>query len=118
MKILARVQDSSLQEAVAGAASELSAELIVVLGESGVGEQQLLDGLRSHPALLLVEAGVATSLKRLREETRARSTALVVACASADEVQRAVDARADEWLLLPVKPDELVGRLSTISAWP
>ena len=112
MKILARVQDSSLQEAVAGAASELSAELIVVLGESGVGEQQLLDGLRSHPALLLVEAGVATSLKRLREETRARSTALVVACASADEVQRAVDARADEWLLLPVKPDELVGRLN------
>ena len=56
MKILARVQDPSLQEAVTSAASELSAELIVVLGDNGTAEEQLLDGLRSHPAILLVEA--------------------------------------------------------------
>jgi EAL domain-containing protein (putative c-di-GMP-specific phosphodiesterase class I)/GGDEF domain-containing protein len=112
VKILARVQEPSLQEAVTSAASELSAELILVRGENGTGDQQLLDGLRSHPAILLVEAGVGGSLKRLREETRGRGTALVVACASADEVQRAVDSRADEWLLLPVKAEELVGRLN------
>ena len=112
MKILARVQEPSLEEAVATAASELSAELMLVRGDNGGGEQQLLDGLRSHPAILVVEAALAGSMKRLREETRARGTALVVACSSPEEMQRAVDARADEWLLLPVAASELVGRLN------
>ncbi|HEX6069926.1 MAG TPA: hypothetical protein VFZ18_08880, partial [Longimicrobiaceae bacterium] len=111
MKILARVQEPALLEAVTNASAELSAELIVVGGTNGPGEQQLLDALRSHPGVLFVELGLTHSLKRLREETRARSTALVVACADAGEVQQAVDARVDEWLLLPCATGELTGRL-------
>src|SRR5690606_33081540 len=100
VKILARVQEPPLLEALTSAASEMSAELIVVGGPNGdSGEQQLLDALRSHPAIVFVEAGIAGSLKRLREETRARSSALVVACATPEEVQQAVDARVDEWVL-------------------
>src|SRR5690606_14623252 len=63
VKILARVQEPSLEEAVASAATEMSAELIMVRGADGAsGEQQLLDGLRSHPGILIVEAGVGGSL--------------------------------------------------------
>ena len=110
MKILARVQDPALQETLSAASAELSAELLVVGGAEG-GEQQLLDALRSHPGVLFVEVGLAGSLKRLREETRARGTALVAACANADEVQLAVDSRVDEWMLTSCIAEELLGRL-------
>ncbi|HEX6924957.1 MAG TPA: EAL domain-containing protein [Longimicrobiaceae bacterium] len=113
MKILARVQEPTLQEAVTGAAAQLSAELIVVGGANGgSSEQQLLDGLRTHPDIVLVEASLTGSLKRLREETRARGAALVAACVSGEEVREAIEARTDEWILLPATVDEVVGRLN------
>jgi EAL domain-containing protein (putative c-di-GMP-specific phosphodiesterase class I) len=112
VKILARAQEPSLLEAIATAATELSAELIVVAGTDGEpGEQQLLDALRSHPGVLFVEVALAGSLKRLREETRARSTSLVAACADDEEIQQALDAHVDEWLLTSTEVPELVGRI-------
>src|SRR5690606_16944057 len=112
VKILARVQDGTLQEAVAEAAPQLSAELLTVSGGNGrSSEQQLVDGLRSHPAVVIVEAAATVSLRRLREETRARGVALVVVCASSDEVRDAVEVRVDEWMMLPVTANELVGRI-------
>jgi EAL domain-containing protein (putative c-di-GMP-specific phosphodiesterase class I)/GGDEF domain-containing protein len=112
VRILARVQDPGLLEGVAAAAVSLNAELITVGSTAGaVGDQQLLDALRSHPCVLFIEVGLAGSLKRLRDETRARSTAMVVACADTAEIKRASDVRVDEWVLFPVTTEELESRL-------
>jgi EAL domain-containing protein (putative c-di-GMP-specific phosphodiesterase class I)/GGDEF domain-containing protein len=111
VKILARVQDGELLEMVTAAANELGAELIVISGEAQASEQQLFDALRTHPGLLFMEAGMTVALARLRKETLARGTGLVVACATAKEVQRVVEAGADEWLLVPTSTSEIASRL-------
>jgi EAL domain-containing protein (putative c-di-GMP-specific phosphodiesterase class I)/GGDEF domain-containing protein len=114
VKILARVQHPELHESVAAACNELGAELIVVGGEEGhSGDRQLLDALRSHPSLLFLEAGLTDSLKKWRAETRMRSAALVVACDGPAEVDRAMEAQVDEWVLPGVGAAELEGRLQS-----
>jgi EAL domain-containing protein (putative c-di-GMP-specific phosphodiesterase class I)/GGDEF domain-containing protein len=47
----------------------------------------------------------------LRAETRARGAALLVACDTEEEVERAIDAQADEWVLVPTTTAELSGRI-------
>ncbi len=112
MKILARMQHPELREAVAAACEALGAELIVVGGGEGDdGDRQLLDALRSHPALLFFEARLGDSLKKWRAETKVRGAALLVACEGPEEVERAVDAQADEWVLVGGSAAELEGRL-------
>jgi EAL domain-containing protein (putative c-di-GMP-specific phosphodiesterase class I)/GGDEF domain-containing protein len=108
VKILARVKDPTLLEEVTDAANRMGAELMV-LGVNGGsdGEQQLVDALRSHPLLLFVDADGVRSLRRLRQEARARGSVLVAACSSPEEVERAVDARVDEWVLTPTTSREL-----------
>src|SRR5690606_24653041 len=117
VKILARVQDPELPAAVSAACSELDAELILVGGGEGeVWDRQLLDALRSHPALLVLEARLTGPLKPWRTETRTRNTALVVACEGPAEVELAVGAEADEWVLLPASAAELRGRFQSALA--
>lgn len=114
MKILARVQTPRLQEAVEGAVASLGAELLSIGGPNGGDrEQQLVDGLRSHPTLIVVEAELVGSLRRLREETQARGVALVVLCATAEEVKDAIEVGVDEWLTTAASEEELVGRLTS-----
>ena len=110
MKILARVKEPDLLEAVTAAANQLGAELILVGGASGGSDQQLFDALRTHPTMLFVEAGAGDNLARLRAETRARGIGLVAACTSQREVQRVLEVGADEWLLLPTTVSELTSR--------
>ena len=110
MKILARVKDPGLLEDVTAAATELGAELIVVGSGPAGGDQQLFDALRTHPNLLFVEAAGGDNLGRLRGETRARGTGLVVACQSQRELQRVLEVGVDEWLLLPTTVAEVVSR--------
>jgi EAL domain-containing protein (putative c-di-GMP-specific phosphodiesterase class I)/GGDEF domain-containing protein len=111
VKILARASDPGLLEQVTAAAAELEAELIVIGGDGSSGEQQLLDALRTHPSLLLLEAGANSALPRVRDETRTRGTGLVVVCREPAEVEQAMQAGADEWLLLPTSVPELAARL-------
>lgn len=109
MKILARVQNPSLLEEVTTAAASLGAELIVISGATN-GEAQLFDALRTHPALLFIEASLTQSLPRLAVETRARGTGLVVACETSRDVERVVEVGVDEWLLLPATLSEITSR--------
>jgi EAL domain-containing protein (putative c-di-GMP-specific phosphodiesterase class I)/GGDEF domain-containing protein len=111
VRILAQLANGELQEALTAAAAEVDAELLIVgAGGNGAGDTRLDDALRSHPDLLFVEAS-APGLRTLRDDTRSRGAALIVACRDAGEVERAVAAAADEWLLLPVTAAELVGRV-------
>ncbi len=110
MKIVARVHDAGLQSALEEAAGVLGADVIRVGGGSAANGDQLTAALRTHPDLLLVEASLAPDLPELRQETDARGTALIVACAGAEEAARAVEERADEWFLLPTGSPEIVAR--------
>ncbi|HUE96147.1 MAG TPA: EAL domain-containing protein [Longimicrobiaceae bacterium] len=111
MKIVARVQDDQLQSAISQAAAETGAELIVIGGEEGINGEQLIDALRSHPDVVVVESELVDSLRELRVEARARKAAMLVACRDETEILKAVRAQIDEWFLLPTTPVELVGRL-------
>jgi EAL domain-containing protein (putative c-di-GMP-specific phosphodiesterase class I)/GGDEF domain-containing protein len=116
VRILARVQNPELLETVTAAAAGMDAELITVSCPPGnAGDQQLLDALRSHPGVLIVEVALVGSLKRLRGEVRARNAGMVAACSNAKEVDRAVDADVDEWVLLPVNATELENRFRSAS---
>lgn len=113
MKILARVQTPRIRETVEDAAASIGAELLSIAGPNGgTGEQQLVDGLRSHPAVIIAESELVGSLRRLREETQARGVALIIICATADEVKDAVEVGVDEWATSSLTTDELVGRLT------
>ncbi len=113
MRIVARVERTELHEPLAAAAAHLGADLRM-LGPGNNGGDRLLDALRARPALLLIDDTVADTeetLESLRTEARARGTALVYACASEEEITRALQAGVDEWFLLPVNPAELAARL-------
>ncbi|MEX0912331.1 MAG: hypothetical protein WD031_02795, partial [Gemmatimonadota bacterium] len=111
MKIVARVQDAALQEAVTEAAEELEAEVILIGGSEGTNGGQLTDALRTHPDLLIVEATLLSSLADLRVESRARGVALVVACQDAAQAIEAAGLQVEEWLLLPTSTPEMLGRI-------
>ncbi len=112
MKIVARLQDPDLLALASSAADDLESDLIEVPGAEGESapERQLVDALRSHPSLLFLEADLSANLADLRNETRARDTALVIACKTSSEVESAVKAEADEWLLLPTTVKEVASR--------
>jgi EAL domain-containing protein (putative c-di-GMP-specific phosphodiesterase class I)/GGDEF domain-containing protein len=111
LRIVAAVQDDDLREALAEVAALLDAELMTLA--PGLNDQdrtsRLRDGLRTHPDLVFLEAA-DDEVKSLRIEARARGSALVIACASADDAIRGVAAGADEWVLLPTTADELAVR--------
>jgi EAL domain-containing protein (putative c-di-GMP-specific phosphodiesterase class I)/GGDEF domain-containing protein len=109
VKILARVQDPGLVEETTATANALGAELIVIGGGTNA-DRQLLDALRTHPSLLLIETGLTENLRRLRSETRARGTGLVAACVNQRQVENAIVAGVDEWVLLPTTVAELSSR--------
>lgn len=113
MRILARVTEAEFRDVVNGAASELDAELTVIgaNGSPASDQQHLLNALRTHPNVLLVEVDANSALPQLRQEARARSAALVLAYPSSEEAMRTADG--DEWLLLPTTPGEVVGRVRT-----
>ncbi|MDB4950315.1 MAG: hypothetical protein JWM27_2964 [Gemmatimonadetes bacterium] len=108
MRILASVTDGGLETALAGAAERLEAELIVLPG-GGAGEP-LLEGLRNHPDLFVVQSPDGR-LEALRGESSARGIGMVVACAGEAEAHAAVRAGADEWLLVGAGAEEVAARL-------
>jgi EAL domain-containing protein (putative c-di-GMP-specific phosphodiesterase class I)/GGDEF domain-containing protein len=114
VKIVAQVSSAELQEAVAAAVTELGAELILIANGDGNGTgpgDQLLDALRSHPDVVIVESCGAESLRRVNVEAHARGTALLVACEHLEEAIEIAEMGVDEWLMLPTTTRELVARL-------
>jgi EAL domain-containing protein (putative c-di-GMP-specific phosphodiesterase class I)/GGDEF domain-containing protein len=109
VKLVVRLQGADLLASVTAAAAEGGAELIVIGGEPEEGERQLLDALRSHPDLAVLEAS-GGDLIRWRAETHARGTALVLASANEEESLQAAAVGADEWVSSSATPGELMTR--------
>ena len=113
MRIAGYVGDEALKEALTRAAARQGAELTVLDAPSvpPAGEDiQLSALLRTHPEVAVVEMRPGI-LPRLREETRARGTCLIVACRTEEEAKAAVQAGADDWLFLPTGEAEVYARL-------
>jgi EAL domain-containing protein (putative c-di-GMP-specific phosphodiesterase class I)/GGDEF domain-containing protein len=110
VKIVARVDDPELQAATAAAGAELGADLILIRGGDVTDREQLTDGLRTHPTVVFVQFERADLLRELRAESRARGTALLVACRDEREVVRAITAGADDWVTMGVGAEELANR--------
>jgi EAL domain-containing protein (putative c-di-GMP-specific phosphodiesterase class I)/GGDEF domain-containing protein len=108
LRIVAAVRDEELRSALTEGASMLGAEVMSVGGgaETRVPGAQVRDALRTHPDILFVE-GCDADVQSLRADTRARSTALVIACTSQEEAIQGVALGADEWVLLPTNAAEL-----------
>ena len=118
MRIAGYVGDEALKEALTRAAARQGAELTVLDAPAvpPAGEDiQLSALLRTHPEVAVVEMRPGI-LPRLREETRARGTCLIVACRTEEEAKAAVQAGADDWLLLPTEEAEVYARLWTARA--
>ncbi|MQA89310.1 MAG: EAL domain-containing protein [Gemmatimonas sp.] len=111
MKIVARVRDGELLNTVTEAAGALEAELIVIGGEEGDNDHQLVDALRTHPDLVLIEYELAGSLGELRAETRARGIGLITVCRNGEEGLSAARAQVDEWFTYPFSVEEVEGRI-------
>lgn len=109
MRILARARDDEFRRALTTVAERLEAELIDALALPPGGET---DALRAGADVVVVEAGPSEDLARLRGQTAGADAALVVACHDSDDCQAAAVANADDWMLLPVRPDELEIRIS------
>lgn len=111
MKILARVQDPELQKVISESAAELGAETIMIGGGDDATGQQMGDALRSHPDVVIVEYSLLDEISELRDETSARGTALLLACASAEEATRAAASNPDEWFVTPSNAQEVTARV-------
>ena len=112
MRIVGYAADEALLDALAAAAGELGAKLTLLRAQesSTARDDQLFAALRTHPEVAVVESR-ADLLERVRAETLARSTCLLLACTTQAEVNAAVRAGVDEWVLLPAEKRELAARV-------
>ena len=113
MRIVGYVAETGLQDALANAAGRLGAELVSISagpGGQAANTDQLLPVLRTHPDVLIFEVKPEL-LPTVRNETRARSIALIAACNGMEDVRRAVRCNVDDWILLPTTVDEVHARL-------
>ncbi|MDQ3387935.1 MAG: EAL domain-containing protein [Gemmatimonadota bacterium] len=119
MRIIASVQDPGILKQLTEAAKKLEAELFLVAQEGDPErDRAALDAaLRSHPdAVFLEGSDDGVSFSELNEETRSRGIALVVACTSDHAAKCAAEAGAGEWLLSPIKAEEVAGRIRSAQA--
>ena len=111
MKILARVKAPELQEAISEAAAELGAEAIYIAGPESATGHQLTDALRSHPDVVIIDFSLLDEVVGIREETKARGAALLLACGSQADAMRAALYEPDEWFVVPVDASEVCARV-------
>ena len=110
MRILASVTHEGLGAVVAQAAEKLEAELITLAPPVSDAEGAVLDALRAHPDLVLVQSR-AGLVEAIRSDAEARAIAVVAACASDEEARAAIRGGADDWVLVDVGVEELTARL-------
>lgn len=111
MKILARVQDPELQKVISEAATEVGGETILIGGQEESTGQQMTDALRSHPDAVIIELALLDEVSSLRDETKARGAALLLACSSQEEAMRAAQFEPDEWFIAPANAIEVAARV-------
>jgi EAL domain-containing protein (putative c-di-GMP-specific phosphodiesterase class I)/GGDEF domain-containing protein len=110
VRILASVTHQGLGAVVAEAAEKLEAELITLPPPVNDAEGAVLDALRAHPDLLLVQTRTGL-LEAIRSDAEARSIAVVAACATDEEARAAIRGGADDWVRVDVGAEELTSRL-------
>jgi len=113
VKVVGWIADPATAESLTTAAGLIEAELVSLGGSPSRPDRQrlLLDSLRAHPDLVVVEYEDVGRLAELREETRLRGIALVVLCRSEVEAVAAARAEADECVLHPIEPARLAVHL-------
>jgi EAL domain-containing protein (putative c-di-GMP-specific phosphodiesterase class I)/GGDEF domain-containing protein len=111
LRIVAAVQGDGLRAVLVEAAAALDAELMTIGSgfEERSREHRVRDALRTHPEVLFIE-GCDENVRMLRADTRARGSALVIACGTEEEAIKGVGLGADEWVLLPTTAAELTVR--------
>jgi EAL domain-containing protein (putative c-di-GMP-specific phosphodiesterase class I)/GGDEF domain-containing protein len=111
LRIVAAVQEDGLRTVLVEAAAALDAELMTIGAgpEEWSHEHRVRDALRTHPEILFIE-GCDENVRMLRADTRARGSALVIACGTEEEAIKGVGLGADEWVLLPTTAAELTVR--------
>lgn len=110
MRILARVWDEDLRQTLEAVARDQKAE---VVDAASYSPAELTDALHAVPDVVIVEAGETIDLTELRAKTTGTGSALIVICRDAKQCEAASLNNADEWLLLPVREEELRIRLRT-----
>lgn len=111
MKIVARVNEPDLQAAIADAAHQIDAELIVIGGKEGENTSQLTSALRTHPNILVVQPDLVESIRDLQADSGPRGVGILVACSTEEEILAAARNEVDEWVRLPTSAEELIPRL-------
>jgi EAL domain-containing protein (putative c-di-GMP-specific phosphodiesterase class I)/DNA-binding response OmpR family regulator len=113
VRILARVSDGTLRESVVTAASRLGGEFI---DARDTAPDALADMIRAGIDVAIIEASPDVDLATIRGKTTGTPTALIIACHGPEDCQGPVMAQADDWILLPVRPDELRLRIAAAQA--
>jgi EAL domain-containing protein (putative c-di-GMP-specific phosphodiesterase class I) len=108
VKILVRVRDEALREALRAAARELGADLTDV-GASMPTD----DGGLTRGDVIVAEVAGEDDLDPLREHAQHAGAALLLACNGAPGCTPVTLTSGDEWIALPVRPGELRLRLDT-----
>jgi EAL domain-containing protein (putative c-di-GMP-specific phosphodiesterase class I)/GGDEF domain-containing protein len=108
VKILVRVRDEALREALRAAARELGADLTDVGASMPTDEGGLTRG-----DVIVAEVAGEDDLDPLREHARVAGAALLLACNGAPGCTPVTLTSGDEWIALPVRPGELRLRLDT-----
>jgi EAL domain-containing protein (putative c-di-GMP-specific phosphodiesterase class I)/GGDEF domain-containing protein len=106
--IAVEVRDDALRrtlQEVAGRLNSTLTEAADAFHENGAGPA-------NQPDIVLVELGAATDAQRLRSLARRAGAALIFVCHEQSECPNPALADADDWMLLPATPEELVLRLS------
>ncbi len=109
MRILAYLRDEELRQALDTAASELHAE-IVTMPAAGAREAPEIGKARAD--VVVVEMEPTADLDQIRAAIAGTGTGLLAACRDPTQCQAAINARADDWLLLPTGPEELALRIA------
>jgi EAL domain-containing protein (putative c-di-GMP-specific phosphodiesterase class I)/GGDEF domain-containing protein len=106
VKILARVRNAALRDALRMAAGEIGADLT----EYSEGAQATHI---THGDVIVAESLDDAELQELRHQSSDSGAAVLVACNGAPACTTPTLVAADEWISLPVQPDELLLRIDT-----
>jgi EAL domain-containing protein (putative c-di-GMP-specific phosphodiesterase class I)/GGDEF domain-containing protein len=111
VRILYRAEDEQLRAALAEAGQRMGAEV----AEWDQGDRQAPSANGHAPGaddVVVLEAAPGPELDALVDDARRRGAALLLACGNSGPGTEAL-AGADDWVRLPVSPDELAARIAT-----
>lgn len=110
MRIFTRVRDEGLLRSLDAIKDRLQAEIV---DATTISLETLPEALRAGTDVLIVEVGPEEDLTWLRGEASTAGVSLLAACHGPNDCQAPLLASADDWVLLPVQPEELEIRIGS-----